>query len=242
MKIAIAQTEPVIGNIPANIEKHIKLVNRAISLRSDAIFFPELSLTGYEPKISKRLASNHQDKRLDVLQELSDENTITIGAGLPTKDHFGIRISMVIFQPDQPRKTYSKQLLHEDEKPYFVNGKQQLSIAVKGEIIVPGICYECFQPQHFSMTVESGADIYLASVAKSLSGMKEAEDYFSEKAQQYNLPVALSNSIGLCDDFVSCGKSSIWNKDGKLIGQMDTDIEGIMVFNTDVNEIVKQYS
>ena len=53
MKICVAQTRPIKGNIEANIENHINLLKLAISNEAEAVFFPELSLTGYEPELAK---------------------------------------------------------------------------------------------------------------------------------------------------------------------------------------------
>gem|GEM_PF-5279637 len=39
-------------------------------------------------------------------------------------------ISIVIFQPNQARQTYSKQQLHADELPYFVNGQQHVILTI----------------------------------------------------------------------------------------------------------------
>jgi predicted amidohydrolase len=119
MKISVAQTRPIKGDFSANIERHKKLINLAISCKADTIFFPELSIIGYEPELAKELAINQDDKDFDNFQEISNKNRITIGLGMPTKANSGIRISMIIFQPDIPRQVYSKQQLHPDEFPFF---------------------------------------------------------------------------------------------------------------------------
>jgi predicted amidohydrolase len=126
MKISIAQTKPIIGNVSANIEAHKRLIALALTCNADAIFFPELSLTGYEPELAKELATNQTDTRLDIFQHISDNNNIIIGIGLPTATESQIRISMVIFESNKPRQTYSKQQLHSDEFPFFKNGEEQL--------------------------------------------------------------------------------------------------------------------
>lgn len=64
MKICAAQTRPFKGDIQKNIDTHKKLINLAVSNGADLIFFPELSLTGYEPKLSKELATIQADSRL----------------------------------------------------------------------------------------------------------------------------------------------------------------------------------
>ena len=58
MKICIAQTAPIKGNVSANIEAHLNFIELALTLNAEAIFFPELSLTSYEPKLAKELATN----------------------------------------------------------------------------------------------------------------------------------------------------------------------------------------
>lgn len=131
MKISVAQTRPVKGNNAANIETHKKLIDLAVLHNADAIFFPELSLTGYEPELAKELATNQDDKIFDDFQEISNDNNITIGLGMPTKANSGIQISISIFQPNTPRQTYSKQQLHADESPYFVSGDKQIILTIK---------------------------------------------------------------------------------------------------------------
>jgi predicted amidohydrolase len=240
MKLSIAQLKPVKGNISANIEKHRKLINLAVSLDAAAIFFPELSLTSYEPELAKELATNLDDRRLTLFQETSDRHTITIGVGLPTKSPAGIRISMLIFQPNQVRQTYSKQQLHSDELPYFVAGNGQLLVTVDAMSIAPAICYESLQPDHSDHACKLGAQIYLASVAKSQNGVDKAMIHYPEVAKKYAMPVLMSNSVGFCDNFMSAGQSSVWTKRGLLVDQLDQDAEGILVFDTENEEVMKR--
>ena len=121
MKISVAQIRPVKGDVSANIETHKKMIALAVSYKADSIFFPELSVTGYEPELAQHLATDQADQKFDDFQEISNSRNITIGLGVPTKTNSGIKISMIIFQPDSPRQTYSKQQLHSDEFPYFIN-------------------------------------------------------------------------------------------------------------------------
>ena len=79
MKIAVAQTRPVKGDIKANIEHHKKMIGLAVSHGADMIIFPELSITGYEPDLAKELATNQDDSRFDDFQQISDNRQITVG-------------------------------------------------------------------------------------------------------------------------------------------------------------------
>jgi predicted amidohydrolase len=240
MKICIAQTKPIKGNVTANIEAHIKFIELALILNTDAIFFPELSLTGYEPELAKKLATNQNDNRLNVFQEASDKNNIVIGLGLPTAIESKIRISMIIFEPNKPRQTYSKQQLHSDEFPYFENGDGQVIIKTNDKNIAPAICYESLQQTHSENAFKLGADVYLASAAKPANGVKKAFEHYPKIAKQYAMPVLMSNCVGFCDNFLSVGNSSVWTKEGELVGQLDDKTEGVLLFDTETEEIEKR--
>jgi predicted amidohydrolase len=121
MKIAIAQTRPAKGDIEKNIQSHKHFIGLAVGNNAGMIFFPELSITSYQSMLAKELATTQNDTRFDDFQQLSDANNITICIGVPTIGNGGTLISMIIFQPNDERLTYSKQLLHEDELPYFIN-------------------------------------------------------------------------------------------------------------------------
>src|SRR5689334_2910076 len=109
MRICLAQVKPFKGDVDRNIALHTKMIALAVEHGSRMIFFPELSLTGYEPTLANQLAADSNDRRFDVFQSVSDEYNIVIAAGMPTKSETGIRISMLAFQPNLPRQVYSKQ-------------------------------------------------------------------------------------------------------------------------------------
>jgi len=237
MKICAVQTEAVKGDIQANIQKHLALVSEAVEKGADLIFFPELSLTGYEPNLAKKLAMTVDDERSDAFQGVSDAKGVVICVGIPEKTAMGIRISMVIFHPAQPRMSYSKQYVHEDELPYFTEGDEQLLLKVKGCVIAPAICYESLMPKHAEDAFEMGAEIYLASVAKPAHAVTKAYRHYPEIARKYDMPVVMSNSIGFCDNFLSTGQSGIWGGNGELLAQLNETEEGMLIFDTETNEV-----
>lgn len=240
MKICVAQTRPIKRDIIANIDKHKKLTNLAVTNKADSIFFPELSVTGYEPELAKDLATNLDDQRFDEFQEISDTNKITIGLGVPTDFNTGVQISMVIFQPNKPRQIYSKQQLHSDEFPYFVCGDKQVILTIDNKKVALAICYESLQTEHSRNANLLGAEIYVASVAKSQNGVDKALKHFPDIAIKYSMPILMSNCVGPCDNFESIGKSSIWNKKGNLVGQLNDTDEGILIFDSETEEIIER--
>lgn len=240
MRICAAQTRPVKGDLPKNIEHHKKLVTLAAANGADVIIFPELSVTGYEPELAKDLAISPDDKRLDSFQEISDAKQIVIGVGVPLKACTGVTINTLFFQPHQTRKSYSKQHLHPDEYPYFVSGQYQLYLTVKNNKIAPAICYESLVPEHSERAFRRGAEIYFASVAKSSSGVEKAFKHFSDIAGKYSMTVLMANCVGYCDNFISAGKTAVWNNKGLLAGQLNDTNEGILIFDTHTQELIEK--
>ena len=237
MKVGVVQSFSEKGAISKNIETHLKLIYLAIQQKANAIVFPELSITGYEPTLAEELAVVLHDNRFNAFQDLSNTEEVTIGVGTPTKASDGINISMMIFRPHKERLLYSKQILHEDEFPYFVSGNKEAFFMINAKKIAVGICYETLQDGHIRHAVDCKADLYLASVAKSSKGVKKAYAHFSKMAKELNIPILMSNSIGPSDNFVSGGQSAVWNRRGEQLGQLNEEDMGILIYDTELEEV-----
>jgi len=240
MKICIAQTRAVKGDIEANLVNHKKVIELSASHGAKMIIFPELSLTGYEPEVANALARNQDDEQLNELQQASDEKNIMIGAGIPVRSGKDVLIGMIIFRPLQPRQTYFKQYLHPDEEPWFVKGLPQQILEGFNDHIALAICYEISVPDHARRAHESGAKIYIASVAKTVEGMERAFGTLAATAEKYSMVVLVSNCVGECEGKEAGGRSAIWNDKGMLLEQLNDKDEGIIIFDTNTMETIKE--
>ena len=239
MKICAAQTRPARGKVISNIENHKRLISLAVSNDADAIIFPELSITGYEPELAKELATDANDNRFDVFQEISERERIIIGIGVPTKNAAGICISTIVFQPQKPRQTYSKKYLHADEEPFFISGRNSADLINDTEIAL-AICYELSIPEHSENAFKSRATIYAASVVKTTAGVEKACHSLSAIAKKYSMTVLMANSVGMSGDGECAGKTSVWNDEGALVGQLNDADEGIIIIDTNTRETIEK--
>jgi predicted amidohydrolase len=240
MKVCAAQTRPIKGDIQGNIDNHKELINLAVSSRVDTIIFPELSVTGYEPELAKELKTDRDDSRFDDFQKISNTNQITIGVGVPTKNTTGICISIVLFQPHKARQIYSKKYLHSDEEDFFISGQSSISLLGRKTNIALAICYELSVLEHAENAFKSGAEMYIASVAKSVDGVDNAIKRLSEIATKYSMTVLMSNCVGQAGGMECGGKTSIWNNKGLLIGQLDNTNEGIIIIDTETQAVIEK--
>src|SRR5436190_6781135 len=228
MKICVAQTKPVKGDIEANIHSHEKLIEMAVSVGTDFITFPELSITGYEPELVKALATTQDDVRFDTFQTIPDADHITIGIGAPTVADDGIRVSQMYFRPGEPREVYSKIFLHSSEEEYSIRGDRYVNLCIDGANIAPAICYELSVAEHARRAAKSGADIYAVSVVEE--NIEKAIKRLTTVATDYSMTVMMANAVGKTGVYECPGKSSIWSTKGRLVGQLDDSHEGILIF------------
>ncbi|HEX7238464.1 MAG TPA: carbon-nitrogen hydrolase family protein [Gammaproteobacteria bacterium] len=236
MRIAVVQTQPAACEISRNIQAHERWVKKVAAHGAGMVFFPELSLLGYEPKHAARFAMRADDARLGVFEMLSHALRITIGVGAPTPGNAGVRISMIVFQPDAARIVYSKQHLHADELPYFVAGSGQITLPSAGAVVAPAICYESLLEAHSDAAAALGATVYVASVAKSAQGIAKADAHYPAVARRHSLHVLMANCVGACDDFEAAGGSGIWNARGELLARLPASGEGALLLDTAANE------
>ena len=236
MKLCAAQTRSVAGDVQRNIEQHERMIALAASDNSDIVVFPELSLTGYEPKLAKELATTAADSRLDRFQWLSDSHGLVIGIGLPIRGNSGVMIGTVFFRPSLPRISYCKQRLHSDELPYFVEGRQEVLLELKGCKIAPAICYESLLPEHAEKAAKAGAEIYCASVAKSVGGIEKALKHYPAIARKHSMTILMSNCLGPNDNFIGVGRTSVWEPSGSLTGQLDGQSECLLIYDIETGE------
>jgi predicted amidohydrolase len=236
VRICVAQHRPIAGDIAANARRHGLFVDLAIARDANLICFPELSLTGYEPKLASNLATHQDDPRFDAFQEAADAHCLYIAVGAPTAARSGTRISMIVFRPGISRAIYSKQQLHADELAYFIPGEEQLVLDLAGHSVAPAICYESLQDSHAEMAANLGADVYLASVAKSARGVEKAYSHYPAVARRHSVTVLMANCVGSCDDFVAVGRSAVWSSRGEVLISLDDEHEGIALIDTETGE------
>jgi predicted amidohydrolase len=239
MKICAAQTRPIPGDVSGNIIAHQRLIELAAARGAEVIIFPELSLTGYEPTLARELALRPGDPRLEIFQKLSDSKGIRIGIGAPTTSESGLHISLLLFQPRQPQRIYSKTYLHADEEPFFVPGQNSPHWQMADARLALAICYEISVADHLHTALQNHPEIYVASVAKFARGIDQALERLANIAREHSLIVLMANSVGPADGNECAGRTSIWNRRGELLGQLDGTHEGILMIDTETEEMTE---
>ncbi len=78
----------------------------------------------------------------------------------------------------------------------------------------------------------SGAELYLASVAKSERGVTSAYSHYPTIAKTHSMTVLMANCVGPADTFIGAGRSAIWSSDGDLVSSADAFQEALVAYDT----------
>ena len=128
MKVAVAQTNSILGDLDKNIEHHLEFCNKAVAEGADLVVFPELSLTGYTLKdINYEICVNpYTSDKLDALKEKSNEISIVCGF-VEEDDNYAVYNSAGYFENGEllftHRKVYPPTYGIFEEMRYFTRGR-----------------------------------------------------------------------------------------------------------------------
>ena len=161
LRVALAQFDSSVGDIPGNTERVIAQIARARDeLNADVIVFPELVLTGYPP--ADLLLHNgfrvKIDEAIERVRKASDGIGVVVGYPYYATPE-NIYNAASFFYNSGTLTTYFKQHLPNygvfDEKRYFLPGSEGVIVRFKGLPIALTICEDVW----FSYPVKQAADL-----------------------------------------------------------------------------------
>ena len=77
-------------------------------------------------------------------------------------------------------------------------------------------------------------------MVKAVDAIDKATKRLSDIANKYLMTVLMSNCVGQSGGYECAGKTSIWNKKGLLVAQLNDTNEGIIIIDTDTQELIEK--
>lgn len=240
--ISVAQTCPVKGDVSANIDEHLKLIDLAALEMAQVVVFPELSLTGYEIELASELAFSEHDPRLAPLLDAASARSVTIIAGAPIRIEERLHIAAFILGPDRTATFYTKRrlgafgasargdgIVPPAEATVFQPGDRNPLVRFGANIAAVAVCADIAQPLHSQHAADRGANAYLASMFVIPSEFEEDSAKLSRYAAQHSMAVALANFGSPTGGLAAAGRSSIWSQRGELLARLSSSGAGVAV-------------
>ena len=176
-RAAIAQINPRLGDLPANLALYEEKIRQGVRAGADLLLFPELSLTGYflrdmVPEIALKLSS----KEIEGLKKLSREIAFVAGLVEESQD-YRFYNSAVYFEAGEIRHVHRKVYLPTygmfDEQRYFARGDRLRAFDSRFGRIAILICEDLWHPSTVYLAALDGALAVLCPSASPLRGMSD---------------------------------------------------------------------
>ncbi len=224
LKIALAQINPLVGDIESNIDKIIQYSTHARDrLKADICVFPELTVTAYPPEdlLFREDFIDAANRALDSIA--AQTKGICTVLGFPEKEGERLYNSAAVLDEGSVRAVYRKNLLPNygvfDEKRYFASGRDHCVFQFRGVSIGLTICEDIWVPDVVDRTCKAGAKIILNLNASPFHAGKihEREEAVRMRIVESSTPIVYVNQVGGQDELVFDGASFVMDHTGSIV-------------------------
>jgi NAD+ synthase (glutamine-hydrolysing) len=242
MKIAIAQINPIIGDLPGNAQKILEMSQEAVSAGVRLLLTPELSICGYPPR-DLLLNPSFIDAMDKTLQKLAEDlpANLAVLVGTVVKNsqaHItggkNLFNSIVLLENGKIQQFFHKRLLPTydvfDEKRYFEPGLEANYFTLDNLKIGVTICEDLWNDEEFwgkrSYAVNPIADlanlnvdliVNLSASPYTVGKQHLREAMLKHSVVNFQQPIIYTNQVGGNDDLVFDGRSFALNKQGEIV-------------------------
>ncbi|MFN9406592.1 MAG: NAD+ synthase, partial [Dolichospermum sp.] len=244
MKIAIAQINPLIGDLSGNAQKILEMCQQASLTGVRLLLTPELSICGYPPR-DLLLNPSFVVAMDQTLQKLAEDlpTNLAVLVGTVVKNSQA-RItggknlfnSMALLENGKIQQFFHKRLLPTydvfDEHRYFEHGLEVNYLIVDHLKIGVTICEDLWNDEEFwgkrsypinpiNDLADLGVDLIVNLSASPYTVGKQnlREAMLKHSAISFQKPIIYTNQVGGNDDLIFDGRSFAVNKQGEIIAR-----------------------
>ncbi|MEO0614962.1 MAG: NAD+ synthase [Pseudomonadota bacterium] len=220
-RIALAQVDPLVGDVEGNLERVREAVSRARDAGARLVVLPEMVLAGYPPEdllfhsgLRRRI-----ERALAALPELADG--IGFVVGFPEYDGDRIWNAAAVFDGGRELARYRKWLLPNyavfDEKRYFETGDTPCTFDIDGTTVGLTICEDVWQPEPAASSAAAGAELILTINGSpyAVGAQARREGVVADRVRETGVPLVYVNMVGGQDELVFDGGSFAMTPDGE---------------------------
>src|SRR5579863_9349393 len=236
LAIAVAQLNPIVGDVSGNLERARKARAQAAGDRADVVAFPELFIAGYPPEdlVLKPAFQAACRAAVETLARETDDGGPAILIGTPWVEDgklynayallTGGRIEAIRYKVDLPNYGVF------DEKRLFVPGPAPGPITIKGIRVGIPICEDIWGPDVVECVTETGGEILLVPNGSPYWRGKSDDrlNIAVNRVVESGLPLVYVNMVGGQDELVFDGVSFALNADRSIAFQLPAFREAVV--------------
>ena len=235
MKIAIAQINCIVGDLPGNAAKILDYAQRAKAQGATLLLTPELALSGYPPE-DLLLRDGFLSSCLETLYRLAEQNQgITLVVGHPDEADGKRYNAASVLRDGRVLATYHKYILPNhsvfDEMRYFTTGVEPCVFEHEGVHFGINICADIWEALPAQRARDAGAQVLLALNASPYHLRKQPTRHtaIAERIGETGMPTLYANLVGGQDELVFDGMGFAMKRNGHLALQLPAFEEALGV-------------
>jgi NAD+ synthase len=235
--IALAQINPVMGDIPGNLARARDARAEAAKAGADLILFSELYIVGYPPEdlVLKPALQNDCRAAVEAFAKDTTDGGPAVLIGTPWVEEGklynacalldGGKVAATTFKVDLPNYGVF------DEKRVFASGPTPKPFHVRGVTIGVPVCEDIWKPDVVACLAKTGAEILLVPNGSPFEAGKEDVrlNLVGARVKESGLPLIYLNQVGGQDELVFDGASLVCNAGGTLAWALPSFEEKIAV-------------
>lgn len=259
MKIALAQLNPIVGDIAGNSQLIRAAARQALETDADLLIVPELSISGYPPKdlLLRQGFVERCDQAVEELARCEEFQSLAAIVGHPSKRNLpsgSIANAASLIEGGSLRTTIQKTLLPNydvfDEQRYFAPSRKISPIEFRGRKLGVHICEDAWwgerttryhqnpalHPDPIFELATQGAQCFINLSASPFERDKRYQrlNLVRSHVDRHHRPFVFVNQVGGNDDLVFDGHSFVLNSRGEMVleaASFDTDFQVIDLDN-----------
>jgi NAD+ synthase (glutamine-hydrolysing) len=239
MKLAIAQLNQTVGDLPANARRILEAAAQARAAGASLVVTPELSLCGYPPE-DLVLRPAFLDACASELAALAAQVTQgVLLVGFPERHEGQRHNAMAVIRDGRVAQVCRKQCLPNytvfDEQRYFTPGNAPCVFDVDGVRFGLVICEDIWFPAPAAQAKGAGAQVLLVANGSPYHTRQQAlrREQTVARTRETGLPIVYVNRVGGQDELVFDGASFVLDGDGTLAQQVPAWHEAVAIVDFD---------
>ncbi len=221
LKIALAQLNPLVGDVSGNADKLISIRSK-LNSEVDLLVAPELYISGYpiDDLVLREDFLNLVESEINKLVEITKDSKSAIIFGAPRKDNKVIKNSVYVIENGRIVAIKDKYELPNtgvfDEQRIFTQGELEDCVKIKNVKFGLPICEDIWEKTVLEKLSKNGAEIIIAINASPFTTSKSFErDHVTlSRVKEIKLPLIYLNRTGGQDELIFDGSSFALNSDG----------------------------
>ena len=240
LRVAIAQINPIVGDLNGNAKKIISYIKRAQHRKADIVAFPELALTGYPPE-DLLLKSGFIRDNLEILEKIrSASKNIPAVVGF-VDGKTDLYNAAAVISNHKIIDIYHKKHLPNygvfDEYRYFSAGSRFPVYSLNGIKIGVNICEDIWYDNGPSLVQSiSGADVIININASPYHVGKSSlrESLLTGRVAECNAAIVYVNMVGGQDELIFDGGSLVIDSKGNFLARGRYFKEDLVTVDLDI--------